>query len=671
MDNKVVKNGAGEAQRFLTRLQRTRVVQWAVAYAAGAWLLLQVAELLFDIFGWPDPWLRRLTVALVFGLAAVIVVAWYHGRAGAQAISPVEVVLLVLITGGAAWMLATGEFATEEELDARAPAPQFAGKSSRRLTATPAYENEPAWSPDSASLVYVSEQSGNRDLWVQQRNGDAIQLTSDPAEEAQPAWSPDGSTVLFVSSQGHGARLDRSAFYGYTLGGDICSIPAFGGTPRKLIEGGFNPAFAPDGGRIAFDSSHGGARRIWLARADGGDAAALTTDADLVSHVRPAWSPDGEWLAYERQTDTQASAAQLVVTTADGSESFPVTDGKHRDMAPAWAGARRLVFASDRGGAMNLWQVDVDFDRRRTAGEPLQVTLGAGEDFDPSVAADGSLAYSNLRRLQNLWRVAIDPQTLEVAGEPERLMSASWNDFAPSISSDGSIAFSSDRNGNADVYVRDGNGKVRQLTDLPGQDLQPVFSPDGTRIAFFSDSRGDNDIYVLPLAGGSPVPVTPAGSNEVNPYWSPDGSRFGFASDRSGQSEIWTMNVDGSDARQLSNIGTLGHDARWSPDGNWLLFTSLDSGNRDEWAVRSDGSELRRLTDGPTQDAHGLWSPDGTQVLYLTDHRSLHVTAFDGTGDDRVLMDLGETIDYTHLPSDGSILLFTREQVEGDVWLIE
>ncbi len=664
-------NDAKVSEGFFSRLRRNRVVQWTLAYAAGAWLLLQVAELLFDVFGWPEPWLRRFTVLLFFGFAAVAVLAWYHGRRGAQSIAPGEVVLLALIAAGAAWALASSEFATEGDLETRAASRQFAGKSSRRLTAAPAYENEPAWSPDSASLVYISAQSGNRDLWVQRRNGDALQLTSDPAEDAQPAWSPDGSTILFVSSQGHGASLDRSSFYGYTIGGDIFTVPAFGGTPRMLVEGGFNPAFAPDGGRIAFDSSRGGAHRVWLAMPDGDDAAELTTDADLVSHVRPTWSPDGGWIAYERQTDTQASAAQIVLIAPDGAASFAITDGKHRDMAPAWAGERRIVFASDRGGAMNLWQVDVDFERRRAAGEPVQVTLGAGEDFEPSVAADSSLAYASLRRLQNLWRVALDPRTLELSGEPERLMSASWNDFAPSVSADGSVAFSSDRNGNADVFLRDADGNVRQLTELAGQDLQPVFSPDGKRIAFFSDARGDNDIYVLPLAGSNPVPITPAGSNEVNPYWSPDGTRFGFASDRSGQSEIWTMNTDGSDPKQLTDIGTLGHTARWSPDGSWLLFTSLHSGNRDVWAVRSDGSEHRQLTHGPTQDAHGLWSPDGSRVLYLSDHLTLHVTGFDKDGTDHVLLDLGETIDYTHLAADGSMLLFTRERVEGDIWLIE
>ncbi len=116
-------NDAKVSEGFFSRLRRNRVVQWTLAYAAGAWLLLQVAELLFDVFVWPEPWLRRFTVLLFFGFAAVSVLAWYHGRRGAQSIAPGEVVLLALIAAGAAWALASSEFATEGDLERGGVAP--------------------------------------------------------------------------------------------------------------------------------------------------------------------------------------------------------------------------------------------------------------------------------------------------------------------------------------------------------------------------------------------------------------------------------------------------------------------------------------------------------------------------------------------------------------------
>jgi TolB protein len=549
----------------------------------------------------------------------------------------------------------------------------FDGKASKRETANSFYEADPSWSPDSKSLVFVSERGGNSDLWLLQRSGDTTQLTHDAAEDAQPAWSPDGHTVLFVSSRGQAEKLDRSVFYGYSFGGNIWSVPAFGGDEKFLVSDGYNPSWSPDGTRFAFDSSRDGSRRIWTATADGQIESELSKDSsDLAVHIRPAWSPTGEWLVFERQQGSQASSAALVILSADGERSFELTDGTHRDMSPAWAGPSSIVFASDRGGAMNLWQINVDFDRQRAAADAVQITLGAGEDVDPAIARDGTLAYATLRRLQNLWRVAVNPETLQFDANPERIMSASWNDIAPAYSSNNkTLAFSSDRDGKLDVWLlEDGQEVPRQLTNRNGKDLQPVWSPDDSKIAFFSDEHGNNDIWIVPLSGGPAVEITPRGSNDVNPYWSPDGKKIGFTSDRSGRSEVWTMNVDGSEARQLTDIGTLGHTSRWSPDGKWLLFTSIAEGDRDIWAVSADGETLRRLTTAATQDAHGLWSPDGRTILYLSDHQKVFARDFE-RDESRLLFDLGETIDYVHLSPDGKLFAFTRQHVESDIWLIE
>jgi len=655
---------------FLARLRERHIVRWSIAYIAGAWVLLQVAELLSGIFEWPSFWLRILTVMLFFGFFVAVVLAWFHGEKGQQRISAAEVVLLLVIITATGATLELGGFLAD---DGPLATDLFVGKSSKRVSANTFYEADPSWAPDAASLVFVSQRSGNSDLWLLQRTGEVTQLTNDPSEDAQPAWSPDGHTLLFVSSRGLGDKLDRSVFYGYAIGGNIWSIPAFGGEAKQLVENGYNPAWAPDGRQFAYDSSRDGSRRIWIASADGEIELQVSEDeSDLASHIRPAWSPDGKWLVFERQPGSQATAAALVLISADGSESFLLTDGTHRDMAPTWAGPDNIVFASDRGGAINLWQINVNFNRQQAASDPVQITLGAGEDFDPAVASDGTLAYVSLRHLQNLWQVDVDPATLTFGGEPTRVMSASWNDFAPALSSDNAkLAFTSDRDGKADIWVLDaGSDEPRQLTDRGGQDLQAVWSPDDSKIALFSDENGNNDIWILPVSGGPPVLITPADSNDINPYWSPDGTEIGFTSDRGGQGEIWKMNIDGSEAMKLTDIGTLGHTARWSPDGKWLLFTSVARGDRDVWAVSRDGEQLRRLTTAPTQDAHGLWSADGKAVLYLSDHQKVFARDFN-RDEHRLLFDLGETIDYVHLSPDGTTFVFTRQKVEGDVWLIE
>ena len=76
------------------------------------------------------------------------------------------------------------------------------------------------------------------------------------------------------------------------------------------------------------------------------------------------------------------------------------------------------------------------------------------------------------------------------------------------------------------------------------------------------------------------------------------------------------------------------------------------------------------MTSTPTQDAHGLWSADGKHVVYLSDHQVVHVRPFDQDIHEKVF-DLAETIDHTHLSKDGRTFFFTREKIEGDIFLME
>ncbi len=655
---------------LIGRLRQRHVIRWSLAYIAGAWVALQAAELLSDIFGWPNSWLQILTVLLVFGFFIAVTLAWFHGEKGQQRFSVPELVIILAVVGLAVVTVVRSDFGTG---GSNVPDNLFAGKASKRATADPAYEAGPSWSPDSRNFVFASQRSGNSDLWIQQRDGDTTQLTDHPAEDAQPAWSPDGNTILFVSSRSHGAKLDRSVYYGYTINGDIWSVAAFGGEPQLLIEDAYNPDWSPDGETFAYDGPRDGAHRIWIASVDGsGERQVSIQDSELAVHIRPAVSPDGNWVAYERQVGSQAGTSSIRVVSLDGEHAFDVTGDDQRNMSPAWAGPSSLIFSSDRNGAMNLWQVNLDFDDKRTTNEPVQITLGAGEDHYPAVAPDGTLAWGSMRRLENLWTIDVDPETHEFGAEPERVLSASWNDIAPRISPDGrTLAFSSDRDGKYDIWLlEDGATEPRQLTSWDGTDLQASWSPDSSKVTFYSNERGRNDIWVQSVDGGPAVVITPEESDDQNSYWSPDGRRIVFTSDRGGTSEIWIMDAGGGEAKQLTDIGVLGHTAIFSPDGEWLLFTSTSSGNRDIWTVRSDGSGLRQITFSPTQDAHPLWSHDGKFVYYLSDHRTVHVTPFE-EDQHKPVFDLGEHIDHTNLSSDGTRFFFTREKIESDIWLIE
>jgi dipeptidyl aminopeptidase/acylaminoacyl peptidase len=107
----------------------------------------------------------------------------------------------------------------------------------------------------------------------------------------------------------------------------------------------------------------------------------------------------------------------------------------------------------------------------------------------------------------------------------------------------------------------------------------PQISPDGKLLAFtvqridVEKNTSVKQIYVVPLAGGEPKPITSEGSNS-RPRWSPDSKRIAFVSTRGGSSQIWTMNPDGSGAKQITHLATEADGVLFSPSGKHLIFTS-------------------------------------------------------------------------------------------------
>lgn len=675
---------------LMAQLKQRKLVQWTLAYLAGAWVLLQVAELLADAFAWPSWVLQALIALLAIGLPGAVVIAWYHGEKGRQRVAGVELLMLatLFVIAGAVVQLIHAQRAPAAGDGGSGPAGTLVGdaaastpvqpRSMRRLTAAPGLETAPTWSPDGRSVAYVSERSGSRDIWIQSVSGSsgsaaAVQLTDDPAEDTQPAWSPDGRHVAFVSSRGHGPTLDQSVEFGYSLGGGIWIIPAAGGPAEAVVDDAYNPAWSPDGRTLAFDAGHDGPRRIWTVNADGSSPLRISRDASGGAvHTDPAWSPDGRWIAFQHLGGSSSNVAAsdiALVPVAGGTTRF-VTRDEARDFSPTWLDENTLVFASDRGGSIALWEIGIDGSGAPT-GEPVPVTAGTAADVEPATSVDGAIAFASVRLVNNLWRLPLDPLTGRTAGEAQVVSEAAWNDIAPSPSPDGrQIVFASDRAGElVDLWIGGLDGSsLRQLTFGGGRNLEPVWSPDGRTIAYYSDATGDNEIYVVRAAGGEPVRLTDDPADDINPYWSPDGARIAFMSDRSGEHQIWVMEADGSEPRRLTDTGATGHTALWSPDGAWILFTSIAGSDRDIWAVPSEGGEPRRVTSDPTQDAHGLWSSDGRYVYYLRDHRTLMRIPFDG-GQPEEVYTPGVRIDYAELSGDGRTLVFTLARSEGDVWI--
>src|SRR4051794_33383514 len=133
----------------------------------------------------------------------------------------------------------------------------------------------------------------------------------------------------------------------------------------------------------------------------------------------------------------------------------------------------------------------------------------------------------------------------------------------------GNLAFASDRDGNYEVYSSDAGGITQtNLTQNAAGDLFPVWSPDGTKIAFASfRDGGDEEIYVMNADGTSPTRLTTSVGADAEPAWSPDGAKIAFRSGRDGNFEIYAMNADGTN--QVDVSGNAANDDRpaWSPNG--------------------------------------------------------------------------------------------------------
>jgi dipeptidyl aminopeptidase/acylaminoacyl peptidase len=179
--------------------------------------------------------------------------------------------------------------------------------------------------------------------------------------------------------------------------------------------------------------------------------------------------------------------------------------------------------------------------------------------------------------------------------------------------------------------------KVKNVVD-------PQLSPDGSRVVYtvsaanFDAGRYDSDLWLVSVKGGPPTRLTNAPGLNSSPRWSPDGKTIAFLSDRGGKAQVWLISPDGGEARKLTGAPAPAKGLAWSPDGKRLAFLATDPQPEDEArrhrekddvvvigkGLRADhlhvidaaGGKARRLTSGPASVVDFAWSPDGAEIAY-------------------------------------------------------
>jgi len=292
------------------------------------------------------------------------------------------------------------------------------------------------------------------------------------------------------------------------------------------------------------------------------------------------------------------------------------------------------------------------------------------QELEMTISLSGSSTYSNLN---NPFIIA-KPETptgtiLYLANEGEScfivainadrswqwlVVESAWPKSGVDWSPDGSQIIYGEMNVNNDLYVqRLGGRSSNQLTDMASEETFPVWSPDGTTIAFESNQTGNWDIYVMDADGSNMKNITnhPA-THDIYPDWSPDGTKIAFGSNRDGMEHIFVMNADGSNLSQITNHPNRNDgQPTWSPDGTKIAFSGWridsDNPNPDIYLVDIDGSNEIRLTTSSAYDAFPDWSPDGTRIAFSSNPNGdydIWVINIDGSGLVQLTADWGNEI---------------------------
>ncbi len=205
---------------------------------------------------------------------------------------------------------------------------------------------------------------------------------------------------------------------------------------------------------------------------------------------------------------------------------------------------------------------------------------------------------------------------------PTQPPSPSTQPPTPGAEASGSLAFVSDRDGDFEIYVIEGDGSgLTNLTNTPNAELGPSWSPDGERIAFYTVNNGVWQLNHMNADGSGTAAIADIvpGKDTFQPAWSPDGKRIAFESRHEGNPEIYVVNADGSGLTNLSSDSATDSRPAWSPDGARIAFASERDNTSDIYSVSAEGSGLTNLTGDALVDRAPSWSPDGETIVFASE----------------------------------------------------
>jgi Tol biopolymer transport system component/DNA-binding winged helix-turn-helix (wHTH) protein len=567
-------------------------------------------------------------------------------------------VLIVLVL--AAWT-----FFWKAKPELKTIGPDWSQAKSTQLTNQVGAEFSVNLAPDGKSFIYASRASGNWDLYWQRVGGRfTVNLTKDStADDLQPAYSHDGNYIAF--------RSERAA-------PGIYVMEATSENVRRVSDVGFDPAWSPDGKEVVVSTDYftDPAKRssipsqLWVINVTTGTKR-LLTNGDA---VQASWSPGGKRIAYWA---LQPGSGQRDIWTisVSGGEPSRVTSDDALDWNPVWSpDGKYLYFASDRGGIMNFWRVPLDETSGQLKGPPETVVTPSVYSQHLSFSSDGKrLAYVQKSETRNLQRMAFDPMRGRTTGEAQPVTQGTMYVTDPNLSPNEEwFACSTQGEKQEDILLikRDGS-EQRQLTDDVFRDRSPRWSPDGQRIAFYSDRSGRFEVWSINADGTGLHQITyTSGPSTVYPIWSPDGRQMLF---KQRASQPFLFEVDKPWVEQtpqkLSVIEGKGEDFwanSWSADGRKLAGTWVL--NRVNYLHVYD-FETKTYENFNLPAVRPVWLGDNLRLLYEWNGRAYIVEA--QTKKSHEILSADPYTITTICPTrDARNLYYTVQKTESDVWLL-
>ncbi|MGZ8710080.1 MAG: protein kinase domain-containing protein, partial [Thermoanaerobaculia bacterium] len=448
-------------------------------------------------------------------------------------------------------------------------------------------------------------------------------LLADPAYERFTV-SSDGSRIAYV------AATKPQQLFLFRL--DKHEVAGLAGT-----EGAIAPFFAPDGESVAFFTTDGKLKKVWLS------TGAVVTLGSERSSRGATWGPQdrlvfGEtWKPLQSITTSGTSIDTMALNASPTNARWPMflPDGKHilytiSAVSGDYENARLCLLSLDTGETRVL----VD-----------------GATYGRYVPT-GHLTYFHSG---TLFEVRFDLRTLRIAGKPAPLVSDVDSYYGNglahyAVANDGALFYLQARAEDAQselVWV-DRRGKVTPMTAIRRSFDEPRLSPDGRRVVVTIGRGPTSDLWVFDLGRDTWVRLTSEGRNTTG-LWSPDGKQIAFASSRSGGFKLFLTPPDrNTPPRQMTTRTSWAFPLSWSPDGRILaiqeLFRRPDS---DVLLLNTENGELSPMLTRPVNESWAAIAPDGRWVAYQSDESGrdeIYIQPYPKTGAPRLVSTAGGSL---------------------------